>query len=214
MTANNLTRARSKVGVLPSIDGNMVARSWNEEYRRGRYLGDRPVKFVKEIMETLLRANLEKKRGLYVGCGTGRNYIPLARAGLDIFGIDPSDVAIGRLSERMDPSRLSCCRLEDLEEGTKYDYVIAIQSFQHGKEFEVSGYFDKARSILNDGGLLFLRVNSASTEVYHRHRRIEDGRHGGFTVNYAEGPKRGLDVHFFSRKDVLRAKLWAPREVR
>jgi hypothetical protein len=33
-------------------------------------------------------------RGLYIGCGNGRNYIPLSEAGLDLTGLDISVTAI------------------------------------------------------------------------------------------------------------------------
>jgi hypothetical protein len=56
---------------------------------------------------------------------------------------------------------------------------------------------------LRDEGLFFLRVNSCSTEVFHRHTVIETNKHGGFTVRYEEGPKRGLPVHFYAREELL-----------
>jgi 2-polyprenyl-3-methyl-5-hydroxy-6-metoxy-1,4-benzoquinol methylase len=39
--------------------------------------------------------------GLYIGCGNGRNYEPLVRGGLDLTGLDISEVALGQLSARM-----------------------------------------------------------------------------------------------------------------
>ena len=38
--------------------------------------------------------------GLYIGCGNGRNYLPLVDAGLNLLGLDVSAEAIKRLSER------------------------------------------------------------------------------------------------------------------
>jgi len=56
-------------------------------------------------------------------------------------------------------------------------------------------------ALLPPGGLFFLRVNAASTEVYHRHAVVE--RHlDGFTVEYEEGPKRGLPIHFYGREEL------------
>jgi hypothetical protein len=56
---------------------------------------------------------------------------------------------------------------------------------------------------LSPRGLLFVRVNGAATDVFHRHSVVERNRLGGYTVWYEEGPKRDLLVHFYSREEVL-----------
>ena len=58
--------------------------------------------------------------------------------------------------------------------------------------------FAHAAALLRRGGLLFVRVNSASTDVYHAHHVIERNDEGGFSVRYHEGPKAGLAVHFLA----------------
>ncbi len=49
-----------------------------------------------------------------------------------------------------------------------------------------------------------LRVNSASTDIYFDHEVAELDDAGGFTVMYKDGPKRGLDIHFYSRRELDR----------
>jgi len=51
------------------------AAAWDSEYRLGRYLGDSPVAFTRDILAAAQQAHLA--RGLYIGCGNGRNYLPL-----------------------------------------------------------------------------------------------------------------------------------------
>jgi SAM-dependent methyltransferase len=72
--------------------------------------------------------------GLYIGCGNGRNYIPLTEAGLDLIGLDISATAIsqlaGRLPERRD--RLVTGDLSALPAGQRFPLVVAIQVMQHG----------------------------------------------------------------------------------
>lgn len=68
-----------------------------------------------------------------------------------------------------------------------FGYVIAIQVFQHGPEAMVRSMIARTTGLLKDGGLLFVRVNSASTEVYHPHEVIEKTESGGFTVRYTAG---------------------------
>jgi hypothetical protein len=43
---------------------------------------------VNEIISAIRSAGLSEEVGLYVGCGNGRNFIPLRAAGLDIIGLD------------------------------------------------------------------------------------------------------------------------------
>lgn len=77
-----------------------------------------------------------------------------------------------------------------------------MSTFQHGTADAVRSMFARAASLLKCGGLLFVRVNSASTDVYHPHRVVERGDRGGFTVRYDEGPKRGLAVRFLSLREL------------
>jgi hypothetical protein len=112
-----------------------VAARWDAEYLAGRYAAEPPLPFVASVLAVLDEfPAVGAGVGLYVGCGNGRNLLPLVDAGLDLF---------------------------------------------------------------------FLRVNSASTEVYHRHAVVERSAAGGFTVAYEEGPKRGLLVHFYSARELL-----------
>lgn len=147
---------------------------------------------------------LRRGRGLYVGCGNGRNYLPLVDAGLSLVGLDLSPEAIASLAARRpaQASWLVCDDFRAFRSEPRVDYVIAIQIFQHGDEADVAAHFDKVATLLEPGGLLFLRVNSASTQVYHRHTVVERNAFGGFTVRYEEGPKRGLLVHFASRSEL------------
>ena len=187
--------------------GDLVSKRWDAEYESGRYANEEPVNFVKTIV-SMLEGSGRSLRGLYVGCGNGRNYVLLASSGLNILGIDISAAAIGDLSRRH-PSlsgKLLCKSLADFEPRGLFDYVVAIQVFQHGTESEVSRHFDRVSCLLKAGGLLFLRVNSASTKIYLRHTVVEKNMHGGLTVRYDEGPKRGLDIHFFSQAE-LEARL-------
>ena len=136
----------------------MLARRWNEEYARDRYVADAPVAFVQTILDIL-----EKERGLasacsglYVGCGNGRNYVPMIERGLDVLGIDSSDVAISQLQKRHPElaDRLMCGRFEEFESDVKFDYIIAIQMFQHGVLQTISGYFDRIQRLLHLGWIV------------------------------------------------------------
>jgi SAM-dependent methyltransferase len=192
--------------MTPEPRVSSLAARWDVEYRAGRYVDDPPLPFVRTILATLDESRRAREgSGLYVGCGNGRNFLPLVDAGLNLTGLDVSEEALAQLAARRPAQlpRLVRADFQDLERGAAFDYLIAIQVFQHGGEAEVAAYFDRAASALRPGGLLFLRVNSAATEVYHRHTVVERHPLGGFTVRYEDGPKRDLLVHFYSRAELL-----------
>lgn len=184
----------------------LIGSRWDDEYRRGRYEEEPPLPLVQTILDTLQEhREVWEGVGLYVGCGNGRNYLPLVDAGCDMYGLDVSGEALKRLSERRpdQASRLLCGDFRSFRSDVSFSYLIAIQVFQHAAEADVALYFDNVASLLRPGGLFFLRVNSATTEVYHRHTVVERNRFGGFTVRYEDGPKRGLLVHFSSYDELL-----------
>ena len=204
----------------------LVPQRWDDEYRRGRYRNEPPIPFVETILAVLREQPQLMNRpglGLYVGCGSGRNYLSLVESGVDLYGIDVSPEAIRQLIERSPAaaSRLICGDFRSFAfgGGPRFHSCVAIQVFQHGTAADAVLYFQRVADLLHQGGLFFLRVNSAATQVYHRHTVVERTALGGFTVRYEEGPKAGLCVHFYSRDELLERTagrfeaLLQPREV-
>lgn len=193
---------------------SITARRWDAEYRLGRYAGEPPVAFVATIVEALrARPALSARQGLYVGCGNGRNFLPLVDAGLSLVGLDVSAEALRQLAA-LRPERAGCLQRGNFltfVPTAPIAYVIALQVLQHGGRAEAVRSFARVAELLAPGGLFFLRVNAASTEVDHRHAVVE--RHAdGFTVEYEDGPKRGMAVHFYGRRelDALTADAFRP----
>jgi len=183
---------------------SQVSARWDAEYRSGRYAGEPPLPFVDEILATLHADSVAEGRGLYIGCGNGRNYLPLVRSGLRLYGLDLSSVALHQLAAR-EPAlsmRLICADFRTFVSRCRFSYVIAIQVFQHGGAADVAKYFAGVGSLLSPGGLFFLRANAASTQVRPPHTVIERNDFGGFTVRYESGPKQGLPVHFYARDEL------------
>src|SRR5205814_8186519 len=100
------TRDRRVSGLM---DERLTALRWDAEYRRGRYADDPPLAFVEDILTVLDGApGVRGGVGLYVGCGNGRNYLPLVDAGLRIYGLDLSIEALRQLAARRSALPLIC----------------------------------------------------------------------------------------------------------
>ena len=178
-----------------------AAASWDAEYAAGRYRHDPPVGFTRDIIGAARSGNL--RRGLYIGCGNGRNLVPLSDAGLDLIGLDISALAVGQLRERRPgAARLVVGGIDALRASAEFDLVIGIQVFQHGNRGQAHRHLAGAAAHVTPGGLLCVRVNATGTDIRHRHERTEEAGDGSFTVRYLDGPKTGLEVHFVTAAEL------------
>ena len=179
-----------------------AAPAWDTEYAAGRYAGDPPVSFVRDIIAAAGQRGL--RHGLYVGCGNGRNLLPLLDAGLDLTGLDISRQAIAQVRARRPDrdGRLIVGDLSALPPDARYDLVVGIQVFQHGTRAQARQHLAAAAARVRPGGLLCVRVNAAGTDIEHAHRRFEEHGDASFSVRYRGGPKAGLDIHFFTAAEL------------
>ena len=189
-------------GPVPASDLSATAASWDAEYAAGHYAGDPPVGFIRDVIAAAAQRGLQ--HGLYVGCGNGRNMIPLLNAGLDLTGLDISRQAIAHLRVQR-PDRAGQLIIGDLgalPPAARYDLVVGIQVFQHGTRAQAHRHLAAAAARVRPGGLLCVRVNAAGTDIEHAHRRFEEHGDGSFSVRYLGGPKAGLDIHFFAAAEL------------
>jgi SAM-dependent methyltransferase len=181
-----------------------AAAAWDAEYAAGRYAGEPPVAFTADILAAARQAGLAS--GLYIGCGNGRNYLPLVAGGLDLTGLDVSGAAITQLAARAPGrrDRLIHGDLSALPATAAFPLVIGVQVFQHGDRTTAHRHIRAAQQRLMPGGLLCLRVNATATDVWPRHQVTEHHHDGSFTVRYLAGPKQGLSIHFFTSAELGR----------
>jgi hypothetical protein len=183
------------------LDG--AAEAWDVEYAAGRYRDEPPLPFVADVLSAVREHDLLGAEGLYVGCGNGRNYLPLVQAGLDLVGLDLSAAALAQLAERAPERReqLIHGELSALPAGATYAVVLGIQVFQHGDRASAHDRIRAAQARLAPGGIFCLRVNAVGTQLEYDHDVVErEG--GGFSVRYLAGPKRGLLIHFFAESEL------------
>jgi SAM-dependent methyltransferase len=191
------------VTTIPDRPGG-AAEAWDVEYAAGRYRDEPPLPFVADVLSAARVHDLLGAEGLYVGCGNGRNYLPLVQAGLDLIGLDVSAAALAQLAERAPErrERLIHGDLSALPEGATYPLVIGIQVFQHGDRASAHDHIRAAQARLAPGGLFCLRVNAVGTELEHDHDVVEQDGDDGFTVRYLAGPKERLLIHFFAEAEL------------
>ncbi len=191
---------------MKQLDQVLVSSRWDAEYRNGRYANEPPVPFVDRILATLNASSLPESTGLYVGCGNGRNYVPLVNSGLQLYGLDLSSESLRQLATREPAlsSRLIRADFREFHSRRRFGYLVAIQVFQHGTCADVATYFERVKDLLVPGGLFFLRVNATSTQIRRPHTVIEQNDFGGMTIRYEAGPKEGLPIHFYTSDELIR----------
>jgi SAM-dependent methyltransferase len=126
-------------------ESDPAAVAWDAEYAAGRYASEQPVAFTSDILAAAHQAGATC--GLYIGCGNGRNYLPLVSGGLDLTGLDISAAAIIQLTARAPDRRdsLVCGDLSTLPAEATYPLVIGIQVFQHGDRAAAHAHIRAAR---------------------------------------------------------------------
>jgi cyclopropane fatty-acyl-phospholipid synthase-like methyltransferase len=153
------------------LDRSAVEAAWNREYEHGRYRLEPPLAFVDDIIAAADNAGVTGSSALYIGCGNGRNFVPLIDAGLDLVGLDVSAVAIRELQARLPDraARLIHGDLLSLPPDATFGGVIAIQVFQHGDGETARGHTERAKDLVQPGGIIAIRVNANQTDVPRKH---------------------------------------------
>jgi len=170
---------------------------WDDAYAAGMYADAAPDAFTRDI----LAAAPPGTTGVEIGCGNGRNLIPLVRGGLDLIGVDPSRVALSRLALRAPDVRTLLGTQDDLPPG-RHDLVVGIQVHQHGDRDGARAMLRGSLARVAPGGLFALRTASADTVAVEAHDVLDVDPDGGRTFRYREGFKAGLTVHYYGRAEL------------
>ena len=181
-----------------------AAEAWNREYARGRYAEEPPVAFVEDIVAASTQHGLLSGRAIDIGCGNGRNLLPMQDAGLEVVGLETSAEGLRQLSRRSPVSRLILGTVAAFRERS-FSVVVGIQVFQHGEREMALAHLRTAADLVAPGGILCVRVNAVGTDVWPEYEVIERDPSGGFTVRYLAGAKTGLPIHFFSERELRSA---------
>jgi SAM-dependent methyltransferase len=128
-------------------------------------------------------------RVLDVGCGNGKLFAPLGRAGFDVLGVDVSRNALGAMAS----SRVvqgDACHLPVKAE--RFDGAVCYDVLQHLLQDERRQAVCEIRRVLKPGGLLFF-------EAFGK----EDMRYGGTPVEPDTFRRQsGIIYHYFEEAEV------------
>lgn len=104
-----------------------------------------------------IAASLSEGRVLELGCASGAVLEGLYERGLSFAGIDISEMAIERASDRVRP-HIHHGDILSLELDQQFDTVIGLDIFEHLNPNRLAAYIERVRSYMVDGGLLFTNI--------------------------------------------------------
>ncbi len=131
-------------------------QKWNEKFIQNPDLiaPRAPSKMLAEFIES---SDLKDGKALDLACGGGRHTIYLAQKGWYVDGVDISSVALEKLSEKIDPSRVALIEADlDLFESEDSEYELIVMS-----NFLDRGLIDRAKRWLKRGGYFFVETYMA-----------------------------------------------------
>ncbi len=141
-------------------------------------------------------------RILDLGCGVGRHVVMLARAGLEVAGIDVSDFALDACRDWLAAEGLSAQLEQGSVDALPYPDAHFGAVVSHGVLDQVPlsvarGAMREVRRVLAPGGLVHLNLRAPDSFDYGRGEEIERG-----TYLLAEGHEKGLPQHFFTPEEL------------
>ena len=95
---------------------------------------------------------------LDVGCGNGKTSAALLEMGCTVTGVDISQNAVNQCSEALKMNAV-CSSCTKLPFGNKeFDGIVFVHVLEHLTDDEINDTMKEAERVLNDDGLVFLRV--------------------------------------------------------
>ena len=123
---------------------------WNDIYDQGNPAwGKAPA----NVLEKFINYFPSQARVLDIGCGEGRNSVPLSKKGFNVHGIDISQSAINVANSRESSCQFTCADIFHIEFKEKFDVAIDFGLFHFVPPHLRQSYLDKVFSFLNDGGV-------------------------------------------------------------
>lgn len=193
------------------------------DWENARTLGRRDLAFWRTLArrQGARERVREDARVLELGCGTGRLLIPLARAGVDMTGLDLSDAMLARAkarARRLSPSKRPLILRGDIRELPFEDRSFGLVMAPYGmlqsvmNDRDLAAVLRECARVLRPGGRLGVDLvpDLARWPVYRSQSKLRGRRRGG-TLTLVESVRqerrRGLtifDERFIERRGTHR----------
>ena len=169
------------------MDFNKDTQYWNKYYK------DNPPMCIQESnFAQFVKKYVEKNKKLIdIGCGNGRDSFYFNKLGLNVLGIDASDVVINELNDYCNSSISFKCGnfINDKEiYNQKFDYFYSRFTLHAIDENGENQFLRNCFNALNNNGKLFIEVRSINDEKFgkgdyvERNAYIYDGHYRRFIV--------------------------------
>ena len=168
--------------------GSIYTKPYTDYYdlkAEGLFLNvDKEIEFFKFAFENY--ADMQIKKILDVGCGTGRHYIPLTQAGYEVTGLDPSENMLDKLRIKLEKDniepRIIVKDMREIDFDAQFDAIICMNSafLYLLTDDDILKTLKAFQRALNNGGLVIIDImNFLSLIGRYREevvgRQIKDG---------------------------------------
>ena len=183
----------------------MAAMAWNDFGNDDHVAASGLMPWERAIVQEFLKPT---DRVLLVGCGSGRDLLPLRQAGYDVVGVEPATQAVERarrlLGDHNLPTDIIAARFDHAELPGKFDAIV-FSWFSYcyiPGTAERTAALAKARAHLNPGGRVIISYIASATRTGRTH---DDDRADGLTAHrfrLASGTERSSISVGWSHADV------------
>ena len=184
--------------------------SWEQIWQSGAVaLWDVPDRSVMALLSGW-KADWTIRRVLDLGCGAGRNLVPLAAEGFQAIGVDHSPAGIAECRSRLEKNGLAatlhCAEMIDLPfTDNSLDGVIAFNSIYHGPASQLRHIAASLHAKLRPGGRGFITLPSRENRMYGKGELVEPHTYinpGMFASVLPNDGERGIPHYFCSEADI------------
>lgn len=191
--------------VIPKKRWNRDEDYWNKYYANRTEISElkeEPSLFASDMLQRYMECG---KNLVELGCGNGRDSLYFAKNGLNVTGIDASQIAIDKLRENhsMDHCVFICDDFVSVESiyQIQYDYCYSRFTLHAINERQETQILKKAYDMLKENGYLFIEARSIKDKKYGVGQAVEknaficDGHYRRF-IDLAELLLKLKDIGF------------------
>ncbi|MFA4946740.1 MAG: class I SAM-dependent methyltransferase [Candidatus Micrarchaeia archaeon] len=174
---------------------------WDERYTQSEVFEKKQEGFD-ELIKLLKRE--KTNRVLDLGCGSGRNLLPLVEAGFQVTGTDNSSALLEFTRKRLEERGLNaelkesdCYERFPFKDGY-FDAVVSIQVIHHNTHDKIKHCISEIERVLKPNGIIFITVTTDSYKKKERKLKKVAPQ----TYVPQAGREKGI-THYIYRKEQL-----------